>query len=318
MPLKYVFYVKEIHMTDNPSANQRVVYKPFTGQNIVQTPGRMSRKEGVAVCPFCADITDGRWPAGSETWLRPNDFPAMKPPVGECYVLLYARSHDVPFYDLDVQQVTRVVELWQTAYTKLSATYACVMTFENAGAEIGQTQRHPHGQTYGVSFLPPVIETELHFAREHMRQTGGCLYCKTMQEELNGARLVFQGENWMGFIPEWARYPFETHIYPRAHISAVNEIPGGSAAIAELAAALLRVIRGYNTVYEAPMPYMLALHQYADSAYHFHIELLPVGRAPNKLKFAASSEAAFGLWLNDSQPELKAAELRNAIESTLK
>ena len=76
---------------------------------------------------------------------------------------------------------------------------------------------------------------------------------------------------------------------------------------------LLRVVRAYDRLFEAPMPYMLALHQLADSRYHFHIELLPVGRAPGKLKLAASSEAAWGFWLNDSLPEVKAAELRAAI-----
>jgi UDPglucose--hexose-1-phosphate uridylyltransferase len=41
---------------------------------------------------------------------------------------------------------------------------------------------------------------------------------------------------------------------------------------------------------------------------------LPVGRAPGKLKFAASSESAFGLWLNDAVPDVKAAELRAAMQ----
>jgi UDPglucose--hexose-1-phosphate uridylyltransferase len=81
----------------------------------------------------------------------------------------------------------------------------------------------------------------------------------------------------------------------------------------ELARMLLSVIRACNRVFEAPMPYMLALHQLADPRYHFHIELLPVGRAPGKLKLAASSEAAWGFWLNDALPEVKAAELRAAI-----
>jgi UDPglucose--hexose-1-phosphate uridylyltransferase len=62
------------------------------------------------------------------------------------------------------------------------------------------------------------------------------------------------------------------------------------------------------------MPYMLALHQFEDACFHFHVELLPVGRAPGKLKLAASSEMAFGFWMNDSFPEDKATELRAALE----
>jgi UDPglucose--hexose-1-phosphate uridylyltransferase len=78
----------------------------------------------------------------------------------------------------------------------------------------------------------------------------------------------------------------------------------------ELAALLPRLIQVYNQVFAGPMPYMLAVHQLADERFHLHIELLPVGRAPGKLKLAASSEMAWGFWLNDALPEAAAAELR--------
>jgi UDPglucose--hexose-1-phosphate uridylyltransferase len=64
----------------------------------------------------------------------------------------------------------------------------------------------------------------------------------------------------------------------------------------------------------APMPYLLGLHQLADERFHFHVEILAIGRAPGKLKYAASSESVWGLWTNDSLPVQKAAELRSAIE----
>jgi UDPglucose--hexose-1-phosphate uridylyltransferase len=62
------------------------------------------------------------------------------------------------------------------------------------------------------------------------------------------------------------------------------------------------------------MPYMLGLHQLADERFHLHIEIQAVGRAPGKLKYAASSESLWGLWLNDSVPADKARELSAAIE----
>ncbi len=86
----------------------------------------------------------------------------------------------------------------------------------------------------------------------------------------------------------------------------------------DLAEVLLRVIRGYNALLDgamAPMPYMLGLHQLADERFHLHVEIQAVGRAPGKLKYAASSEALWGLWSNDSSPEQKAQELREAIKT---
>ncbi len=292
---------------------QRLILNPLLGTNVVQTPGRMNRREGATDCPFCAAIARGEWPEGAATWARPNDFPPLRPPLGECYVLLYAREHDVSFVDLSPTRVAEIVDLWQRVYLDLSARYAGVMTFENAGAAIGQTQHHPHGQTYGVAFLPPTVEREMsEIAAVHDRD-GGCLLCQTLATEATGPRVVIDTPHWLGFVPQWARYPYEVHLYSRAHVPNIGALPRDGDATRELADALLRLVRAYNVVYEAPMPYMLALHQLADPRYHFHIELLPVGRAPGKLKFAASSEAAFGLWLNDAVPDAKAAELRAAM-----
>jgi UDPglucose--hexose-1-phosphate uridylyltransferase len=84
----------------------------------------------------------------------------------------------------------------------------------------------------------------------------------------------------------------------------------------DFAALLLQVVRGYNALSNgamAPMPYLMGIHQLADERFHLHVEILAIGRAPGKLKYAASSESIWGLWTNDSSPALKAQELREAI-----
>lgn len=296
-------------------ANQRIVMNPLLGTEVVQTPGRMNRREGVSHCPFCEDIVSGRWPTNQETWIRPNDFPPLRAPVGECFIVLYARNHDTPFYALEIDGIAQVVDLWQDVYEQLSQRYACVMTFENSGEEIGQTQRHPHGQTYGVSFIPPTVASELQQIHAHQDATGACLLCDIVDREIAGERIVLASDEWIGFIPQWAKYPYEVHLYARKHLSNLGDMPRNGVAARELATALHQIVRAYNSIYQTPMPYMLVIHQLQDPAYHVHLELLPVGRAPGKLKFAASSESGFGLWLNDSIPEQKAVELRQIIQS---
>ena len=296
-----------------PRAGGRLVTNPLLGEVLVQTPGRMNRREGTSECPFCEDIRRGRWPQGSRTWARPNDFPALEPPLGECLVLLYAPEHNLSFAELSTEQSGDVVDLWQEVYADLSRRYPCVMTFENSGAAIGQTQYHPHGQTYGVSFLPPVISRE----RDHFRAArlagGRCLGCELADAALASPRLVLSTAHWVGFVPEYARYPYEVHLYARSHTGSLGDLPRRGPEATELATALLSLVRAENTVYTAPMPYMLVVHQLADPDFHLHLELLPVGRSPGKLKYAASVETGFGLWLNDSLPEEKAAGLRDAI-----
>lgn len=293
----------------------RLVWHPLLREYVVQSPGRMQRREQTTDCPFCADLTSGRVPPGTQAWIRPNDFPALLPPVGECYVLIYSAEHNRTFADLRPDEVTPVIGLWQDLYADLAPRYACVMTWETSGAVIGQTQRHPHGQTYGVAVIPALLAREMESVAQAHESGDGCPFCRILAEEDHGARVVVAGKHWLAFVPAYARYPYEVHIYARRHINAVGGLERNGEEVRELAALMPRIIRVYNRVFAGPMPYMLAVHQLADERFHLHIELLPVGRAPGKLKLAASSEMAWGLWLNDALPEAAAAELR-AIYAT--
>jgi UDPglucose--hexose-1-phosphate uridylyltransferase len=64
-----------------------------------------------------------------------------------------------------------------------------------------------------------------------------------------------------------------------------------------------------------PFPYVMALHQaplddVQHRGFHFHIEIHPPLRRPGLLKYLAGPEIGGGNFLNDTDPETKAAELR--------
>jgi UDPglucose--hexose-1-phosphate uridylyltransferase len=291
----------------------RLIWNALWGEFTAQAPGRMARKEGTNDCPFCADLTSGRVPPDARVWIRPNDFPGLVPPDGECHILMYSREHDRRFSELDPDEALDVVRLWQEVYQRLASQYPVVMTWETSGAEIGQTQRHPHAQTYGLSITPELLQREMDAVSRAHKKGLLCPFCRSVAEETTGPRVVYDGAAWVGFVPSWARYPYQIQLVARQHMSAVIGFDSDGPEARELAVILPRLIRAWNRVFEGPMPYMLALHQLADPAFHFHIELLPVGRAPGKLKLPASSEMAWGFWLNDSLPEEKAAELRSLL-----
>src|SRR5712692_3711268 len=138
-----------------------LIWNPILRQPLVNAPNRMNRREGVTICPFCADITEGRVGPQTQVWLHPNDFPPFQPPVGEAYVVIYSRDHYRPFMQLSVDEVNAVTRLWRDLYLDLASRYAAVMIFENSGESIGQTQYHPHGQAFGVSVIPPILERSL-------------------------------------------------------------------------------------------------------------------------------------------------------------
>jgi len=291
-----------------------LVWNPILREYVINAAHRMNRREGTSKCPFCADMTSGRVGPETQVWLHPNDFPALKPPAGEAYVVIYNRDHDKTFTQLTVDEVFAVTKLWRDLYRDLATRYPAVMIFENNGTSIGQTQFHPHGQTFGVSVIPPTLERELATVEEDYKAGRGCPFCRVQEALTDGEHEVFANKTWQAFLPPYVRYPYETHLYPRRHVANIGVMEDDE--LRDFAAVLLTVIRGYNALFDgamAPMPYLLGLHQLADEHFHFHVEILAIGRAPGKLKFAASSESIWGLWANDSNPVQKAQELREAI-----
>jgi UDPglucose--hexose-1-phosphate uridylyltransferase len=239
------------------------------------------------------------------------------PPVGEAFVVIYSREHDRTFTQLSVDEVFAVTKLWRDLYCDLASRYPAVMIFENSGQAIGQTQNHPHGQAYGVSVIPPTLERELETVVLEDAAGRGCPFCRVQEELSESEYQVAANHTWQAFLPPYVRYPYEAHLYPRRHVANLALMQDEE--LRDLAALLLQVISGYNALFDsamAPMPYLLGLHQLADERFHFHIEIQAIGRAPGKLKFAASSEGVWGLWTNDSDPKQKAQELREAIAKT--
>jgi UDPglucose--hexose-1-phosphate uridylyltransferase len=295
-------------------AETALIWNPMLRQYLVNAPHRMNRREGTASCPFCADITGGRVDPQTQVWLHPNDFPPLQPPVGEAYVVIYSRDHHRTFTQLSVNEVNDVTLLWRDLYTDLAARYAAVMIFENSGEAIGQTQHHPHGQAYGVSIIPPTLERELETAVQDEAAGRGCPFCRLCAELSEEFYEVAANTTWQAFLPPYVRYPYEAHLYPRRHVANLGVMQDNE--LRDFADILLCVIRGYNALFDgamAPMPYLLGIHQLADARFHLHVEIQAIGRAPGKLKYAASSESLWGLWTNDSLPLQKAQELREAI-----
>jgi len=139
-------------------AGTALIWNSIIRQYLVNAPHRMSRREGTNDCPFCEDITAGRIGSQTRVWPHPNDFPPLSPPIGEAYVVIYSRDHNRTFTQLSIDEVNAITHLWRDLYNELATRYATVMIFENSGESIGQTQRHPHGQAYGVSIIPPTLQ----------------------------------------------------------------------------------------------------------------------------------------------------------------
>ena len=282
-------------------------------------------------CPFCPG--SGRVPDNYDVHIYPNDFaalsipppePAIKgddfyrvaPSRGKCDVVLYHPDHTTSLPQLPVDHIVKLVKLWRQRFAELKAMPGIryVLIFENKGAVIGVTMPHPHGQIYAFPFIPPRLEKEIASARAHYRRHKRCVFCDILKKERkDGRRIVAENESFTAFIPFYARWPYEIHIFARRHLGMLEQFRAKEErALAEM---LKWVTLKYDNLFNFSFPYMMLLHQAPTRGkhdfFHFHIEFYPPHRSKEKLKYLASVETGGGSFLNDSLAEEKAEEMRN-------
>jgi UDPglucose--hexose-1-phosphate uridylyltransferase len=140
------------------------------------------------------------------------------------------------------------------------------------------------------------------------------LFCDILKKERrDGRRMVAENEAFTAFVPFYARWPYEVHIFARRHLGTLQDFrPSEEQALAEI---LKWVTLKYDNLFQMSFPYMMLLHQAPTRGnfpfFHFHIEFYPPHRSKEKLKYLAGVETGAGTFLNDSLAEEKAAELRN-------
>ena len=160
---------------------------------------------------------------------------------------------------------------------------------------------------------PPVPATEA----EADERLGGCAPCELLRRELQDRRrLVYENADAVVYIPYAARWPYEAHVVLRAHRASLVEC--SPAELACLADALQALTRGYDSLFERPFPYVMAMHQAPTAARlsgagHVHAEFYPPLRTAEKLKYLAGSEQGGGTFIVDMLPEESARALRAAV-----
>jgi UDPglucose--hexose-1-phosphate uridylyltransferase len=244
-----------------------------------------------------------------------NRFPAFEAPSGAAEVVVYTDDHDGSFGSLAAERAEALMWVWRHRYMELGAREDVdyVYIFENRGVEVGVTLHHPHGQIYGYPFLPPVPALEL--AAD--ARLGGCAPCKLLElERSDGRRVLYENEAVLAYVPEAARWPYEAHLVMRPHRASLLECEPEELRL--LSVGLQALVRGYDGLFNRPMPYIMAVHQAPTGGPgaqqgHLHVEFYPPLREADKLKFPAGSEQGAGTFISDVLPEDAAVALREAI-----
>lgn len=328
-----------------PSAQSQLRFDRSTGQWVIIAALRQDRtyKPPPEACPLCPGPTgltsevpapdydvvvfENRFPSLSGALpsspvsppLPADDGFATAPGHGRCEVICFSADHTGSVAQLEPAHARLVVEAWRHRTADLMARPGIeqVFCFENRGEEIGVTLTHPHGQIYGYPYLTPRTAVMLEQARLHRERHGGNLFADLLAREVEaGSRVIARNELFTAFVPFAARWPVEVHIYPNRFVRNLTEL--GEDESCAFVDVYLDVLRRFDRLYSAPLPYISALHQYVDTAAqaegYFHVELMSIRRSATKLKYLAASESAMDAFIGDVTPESVAQLLRGLAQ----
>ncbi|HET9875054.1 MAG TPA: galactose-1-phosphate uridylyltransferase, partial [Mycobacterium sp.] len=287
----------------DPSRSQ-LRFDRTTGQWVIIAAQRQDRtyKPPAELCPLCPGPTgltsevpaadydvvvfENRFPSlagtGPVTRTPPDDDGFVSAPGhGRCEVICFSANHSGSFAGLDPAHARLVIDAWRHRTAELMATPGIeqVFCFENRGEEIGVTLTHPHGQIYGYPYLTPRTTAMLSQAREHRNSHGSNLFSDLLTREVtDGSRVVARSELFTSFVPFAARWPVEVHMYPNRLVRNLTDLD--AAELDDFASMYRDLLARFDRMYDAPLPYMAALHQFSDTESQrdgcFHVELMSI------------------------------------------
>lgn len=273
---------------------------------------------------------DDEGQASSPGWsvrVVPNKYPALVPEesgkiiadenyeirtgLGAHEVIIESPRHVTEIARLSEKQFEKILRAYRTRMSVLRADnrFRYILVYKNQGSEAGATLEHAHSQLIALPMVPKQALEEITAAKAYYQANGRCIFCHLIREE-TGARRRVVAEN-AGFIvicPFAPRFPFETWILPKKHLSSFAQSSqyGDSDLAGILRDTLIRLDR---TVGNPPFNYFIhsdPIHEDENDYYHWHLEILP------KLVRIGGFEWGSGSYINPVTPEESARLLRES------
>jgi len=303
---------------------------PISGHSTIFAPGRARRVNDYGrveaevspreLCPFCeghewdtpeevlayrAD-TSANGP-GWTVRVFPNKYPAVTGETGRHEVVIESPDHGRTLSQATPGQAAEVLRALKErilAHRKNPAVKS-VTVFKNHGPAAGATRVHPHFQLLAMPNVPRRLQEELARGREWLRENERCYWCGLFAAP---ERIVFETREFVVLTPFAARFPFETWILPRRHLSHFETSP--DTALADLSRVLPSAFRRMERLLKNPPHNAVLVSAPIDEDvlphFHWRIELIP------RLTTLAGFELGTGCYINSVLPEEAARKLGKA------
>ena len=285
-------------------------------------------------CPFCVgNEEDGTFEAfrlSDENGWRVrailNKFPALSPTqaririsegihrtmsgMGYHEVIVEHPRHDLTTALLDVEDIANILLVYRQRYSQIrqDSRIETIIIFKNHGESAGTSLEHPHSQIAATPVVPYQFRTRIDEAIRYFDDTGECLFCQTLQDELTAKeRIIVESEYFVAFIPYAALSPFHTWIFPRRHSSSFDDITDRE--IRDLASTMKTVLaKLYHGLNNPDYNYTIRsvpTGEQGTKYFHWYIAIVP------RVSRQAGFELGSGMYINTALPEESASFLRS-------
>ena len=340
-------FFRSPHRRWNPLLRDWVLVSPHRTQRPWQ--GQVEKSSPVALpkydpdcylCPGNSRAGGHKNPDYKTTFIFDNDYAALVPQVvsgeidkhrlirgkserGICRVICFSPRHDLTISNMELEDVTRVVQVWIDQYKELGSLdwINHVQIFENRGEMMGASNPHPHCQVWANETIPNLPDVEQTAQLEFRNQNGRCMLCEYLAlERASGERVVCSNDFFTSVVPFWAVWPFEVLLLANHHCTGLDELDAsGRSGLADI---LKRITSRYDNVFGVPFPYSMGFHQRPTDGqphpeWHLHAHFYPpLLRSANVRKFMVGYEMLASPQ-RDITPESAAERLRAASERPL-
>ncbi|OQY43737.1 MAG: galactose-1-phosphate uridylyltransferase [Anaerolineaceae bacterium 4572_78] len=182
-----------------------------------------------------------------------------------------------------------------------------IVYFRNHGERAGASLVHPHSQIIALPVVPNVIRKRTEEARRYFDDTGQCVYCAMMHNELeHKARVVVSSQYFIAFVLYAAPTPFHMWIMPLRHD--VSFLYTKQEERIDLANVIKQVLAKLYIGLNNPAYNLIVrsspIKEIENDYLHWYITLVP------RLSRTAGFELGSGIHINPTLPEACAEFLR--------
>ena len=330
----------------HPLRREWIVYAAHRNTRPWNFPGKESKTDipdydpGCHLCPRNIRISGKKNPDYKSVFIFENDHPVVgldapgipinlkslheglfkrEKAEGIAKVVCYDPRHNVTLSDIDAGHLTDVFRalkeemIFFLHHDKIKS----VLIFENKGEIVGVSNPHPHCQIYATDFIFNVVQKELLAMAMYQQEKSKNIFNDIIRaEEKDNIRIIAENEGAIAFIPFFARFAYETYVFPKNRHATLTTMSDKE--LADLAAVFQMVTKKFDINFNTSFPYIMAIAQApVDTGnydgYHLHLIICPPLRQPGIMKYLAGPETGADTFMADTMPEEKAAELRKII-----